>query len=171
MAKKKAGTEGSDSWTGTNKAEFYVGLGGEDTISGMGGNDKLKGGDGNDGILGGEGNDKIWGDAGFDIIDAGAGKDVIRGGADTDSFIFRVGGKFGLGSDTDIIKDLDVDGEDMDHIQLLSLDPSNIIDSFADVMKHARQIGDDVRLDFGSGDVLILENVAKASLTAELFLL
>lgn len=171
MAKKKTGTDGSDSWTGTKKADFYLGLDGHDTIDAKGGNDKIKGGEGNDAILGGEGNDKIWGDAGFDVITAGAGKDVIWGGADTDSFIFQIGGKFGLGSDVDIIKDLTVEGESMDHIQLLTLDPSNIIDSFADVLKQMKQVGDDVKIDFGNGDVLILENVDKASLTAELFLL
>lgn len=169
MAKKKTGTELADGFTGGNKNDSYDGLAGEDSIAGMGGNDKLWGGDGNDGIIGGVGNDKIWGGAGYDIITGDEGKDTLWGGSETDAFIFRVGGKFGgPGSDIDIIKDLDTDGDDMDDIQIMSLDGS--ITSFADVMKFASQAGDDVKLDFGNGDVLILENTTKAELSAELFM-
>lgn len=168
MAKKKTGTELADSWVGGNKNDSYDGLAGQDAISGMGGNDKLWGGADNDGIIGGEGNDKIWGDAGFDIITGGAGKDTLWGGSETDAFIFTAGGRFGPGSDVDIIKDIDTDGEDMDDIQIMSLDAS--IDSFEDIMKHAKQDGKDVRLDFGNGDVLILANTLKSELSAELFM-
>ena len=170
MAKKKTGSELSDGWTGGNKNDAYDGLGGDDAINGMGGNDKLWGGDGNDGIIGMEGNDKIWGNAGFDRITAGAGKDTIWGGAETDAFIFTVGGQFGPGSDTDIIKDVDFDTEsdEMDDIQIMALDAS--IDSFADILKEAKQDGKDVRIDFGNGDVLILEGMKKSDLSAELFM-
>ena len=170
MAGKK-GTKGPDSFTGTAKNDDYNGLGGQDTIAGNAGNDKLKGGAGNDGILGGAGNDKISGDAGYDYISGDAGKDILTGGPQTDSFIFSTGGQFGLGSDVDIITDVDTKGADMDHIQILSLDFTNLIDSFADVMKHADQNGRDVKLDFGHGDVLILEDTKKAALSAELFML
>jgi len=168
MAKKKTGTELSDSFTGGNKNDSYNGLAGDDAIVGMGGNDRLWGADGNDGVLGMDGNDKIWGGAGFDRLTGGAGKDMLWGGADTDAFIFTVGGKFGPGSDVDIIKDIDTDGEDMDDIQIMALDAS--IDSFADILKQAKQDGADVRLDFGNGDVLILENTNKSELSAELFM-
>jgi Ca2+-binding RTX toxin-like protein len=170
MAKKKTGTEGPDGWVGGNNNDAYDGLGGDDSITGMGGNDKLWGGDGNDGIIGMDGNDKIWGNAGYDRITAGAGKDTIWGGSETDAFIFTAGGKFGPGSDIDIIKDIDLDpqSEAMDDIQIMSLDAS--IDSFADIMKHAAQDGKDVRIDFGNGDVLVLEGVKKADLSAELFM-
>ena len=170
MAKKKIGTELADNFTGGDKKDVYNGLAGQDAIFGMGGNDKLKGGDDNDGIVGGEGNDKIWGDAGFDIITGGAGKDTLWGGTETDAFIFTVGGQFGagLGSDTDIIKDIDTEGDDMDDIQIMALDGS--IDSFADILALAKQNGDDVKIDFGNGDILILADTKKAELTAELFM-
>ena len=168
MAKKKTGTELADGFTGGNKNDSYDGLAGQDTISGMGGNDKLWGGADNDGIIGGDGNDKIWGDGGFDFITGGTGKDTLWGGTETDAFIFTAGGQFGPGSDTDIIKDIDTEGDDMDDIQVMSLDAS--IDSFDDVMKHAKQDGKDVRLDFGNGDVLILADTLKAELSAELFM-
>jgi Ca2+-binding RTX toxin-like protein len=167
---KTKGTKGPDSFVGSEKSDTYYGLGGQDTIAGNGGNDKLKGGSGNDGILGGEGSDTIWGDAGYDILSGDAGKDTLTGGSETDSFIFRTGGKFGVGSDVDIITDIDTAGADIDHIQIMSLDFTNIIDSFADVMKHARQDGRDVRLDFGHGDVLILEDTKRNALSAELFM-
>lgn len=170
MPKWKTGGVGPDSYEGTKKNDFYKGMGGQDTITGKEGNDQLKGGGGNDAILGGDGNDKIWGDAGFDVISGDAGKDILWGGGGTDSFLFRVGGKFGVGSDIDIIKDIDTSGKDIDHIEIMSLDFTNIIDSFADVMKHAHQDGRDVRLDFGHGDVLILENTKKSALSAELFM-
>jgi Ca2+-binding RTX toxin-like protein len=170
MAKWKKGGPEADSFTGTDKADYYMGLGGQDAISGFGGNDKLKGGTENDGIVGGDGNDKIWGEDGFDIITGDAGKDLLWGGAETDAFVFRVGGKFGVGSDIDIIKDIDTKGKDMDDIQIMSLDFTNQIDSFSDVMKFARQDGKHVKIDFGSGDILILENTKKAALTAELFM-
>jgi Ca2+-binding RTX toxin-like protein len=169
MAKKKKGTEESDSYNGSNKNNAYDGLGGHDTISGFGGNDKLWGGLGNDGILGGDGNDKIWGGQGFDIINGGAGKDVLSGGTETDAFIFLAGGgKFAPGSDVDIITDVDTSGEDMDDIQIMNL--MNPIDSFDDIMKYAKQDGKDVRIDFKFGDVLILENTKKGELSPELFM-
>lgn len=170
MAKKKTGTELADSFPGTDKNDSYDGLAGQDTISGMGGNDKLWGGADNDGIMGGDGNDKIWGDAGFDIITGGAGKDTLWGGTETDAFIFTVGGQFGagLGSGADIIKDIDTEGDDMDDIQIMALDGS--IDSFADIMKFAKESGGDVKIDFGNGDILILADTKKAELSAELFM-
>jgi Ca2+-binding RTX toxin-like protein len=170
MGKWKKGGSGPDSFEGSNRNDFYDGRGGPDTISGVGGNDNLKGGGGNDAILGGENNDKIWGAAGYDIISGDAGKDTLWGGADTDSFIFRTGGHFGIGSDIDIIKDVDTSGKDMDHIQIMSVDPTNLIDSFGDVMKHAHQSGKDVRLGFGHGDILILSHTKMAALSAELFM-
>lgn len=170
MAKKKIGTELADNFTGGDKKDVYNGLAGQDAIFGMGGNDKLKGGDDNDGIVGGEGNDKIWGDAGFDIITGGAGKDTLWGGTETDTFIFQIGGKFSLGSDIDIIKDIDTEGDDIDHISLLSIDFTNQVTSFDDVMKYAKQDGKDVRIDFGNGDILILEKTLKSELSAELFM-
>jgi Ca2+-binding RTX toxin-like protein len=170
MAKWKKGGPGPDSFAGTTKNDFYNGAGGQDTISGIDGNDQLKGGAGNDGILGGTGNDKIWGDDGYDVISGDEGKDTLWGGAATDSFLFRTGGKFGIGSDVDIIKDLDTSGKDIDHIQIMSLDFTNLIDSFDDVMKHARQDGKHVRVDFGHGDVLILEHVRKSALTPDVFM-
>jgi Ca2+-binding RTX toxin-like protein len=167
MAKQK-GTESADSFTGGNKNDAYDGLAGQDAISGMGGNDKLWGGADNDGINGGDGNDKIWGDAGFDMVTGGAGKDTLWGGTETDAFIFIAGGQFGPGSDIDIIKDIDTEGEDMDDIQIMALDAS--IDSFADIVKHANQNGKDVRIDFGNGDVIILADTKKSELSAELFM-
>ena len=168
--KKKKGTEEADSFVGGNKNDNYSGLDGHDTIVGNGGNDKLFGDEGNDGIMGGDGKDKIKGGAGFDIITGDGGKDTLWGGTETDSFIFRTGGKFGIGSDVDIIKDVDTEGVDIDHIQILSVDPGNLIDSFNDVLKHARQDGKDVELNFGHGDILILANTKKSELSAELFM-
>lgn len=168
--KKKVGTELPDNFVGSNKNDVYDGLGGQDSISGMGGNDKLKGGTENDSVLGGKGNDKIWGNAGYDILSGDEGKDTLWGGSETDSFIFRVGGKFGIGSDVDIIKDIDTEGDDMDHIQVMSMDFNNLIDEFSDIMKHAKQVGDDVKIDFGHGDVLILKDTSKSDLSAELFM-
>ena len=168
MVKKKKGTELTDSFTGGAKNDLYDGRGGDDAIVGMGGNDKLWGGDGNDGIFGMDGNDRIWGGAGHDRITGDAGKDLLWGGAATDAFIFTAGGKFGPGSDIDIINDLVTVGEEMDDIYIMSLDAT--IDSFGAVMKHAKQVGSDVRLDFGSGDVLILIDTKMSELSADLFM-
>jgi Ca2+-binding RTX toxin-like protein len=168
MAKKKTGNELANTFQGGNKADAYDGLGGQDTILGMGGNDKLWGGDDNDGILGGDGNDKIWGGQGYDILTGGAGKDMLWGGTETDAFIFMAGGRYAPGSDVDIIKDIVTKGDQMDDIQIMSLDGS--IDSYADIRKLARQDGSDVRIDFGFGDVLILENIKLKHLSAELFM-
>jgi Ca2+-binding RTX toxin-like protein len=170
MAKKKTGTEGIDNYTGSPKNNAYDGLAGDDTILGMGGNDKLWGNDGLDVIDGGEGNDKIWGGAGHDRITGGAGKDTLWGGADTDAFIFMAGGQFGagLGSGVDIIKDVDTDGDDMDDISVMAIDGS--IDSYEDIFSLAKEDGDDVKIDLGNGDVLILADTKKADLSAELFM-
>lgn len=168
MAKKKKGTDGPDSFVGGNGADAYDGRDGQDSLIGGGGNDKLWGGGDNDSLFGGLNNDKLWGGAGFDRLSGDEGKDKLWGGAETDAFLFRQGGKYAPGSDIDIIKDLDTKGDDMDDIYIMSMDAS--IDSFQDIMKHAKQVGDDVRIDFGHGDVLILEHTAKGHLSAELFM-
>ena len=168
MVKKKKGDELANIFQGKERADAYDGLAGDDSISGMGGNDKLWGGDGNDGILGGAGNDKIWGGQGFDRISGDGGKDTLWGGTETDAFIFTVGTKYFNGSDKDIIKDIVTSGEQMDDIQIMSLDGR--IDSYADIRKLAKQSGDDVLIDFGHGDVLILENIKVKHLSAELFM-
>jgi len=78
------GTEGDDTFTGTDVDERYLGLGGDDTLTGGGGIDRLYGDDGNDRLDGGEGDDFLYGGLGDDVVSGGTGDDTIWGDSGKD---------------------------------------------------------------------------------------
>lgn len=78
------GSQGNDSYVGTQYADTAYGYAGDDVFSGGGGNDTLNGGDGNDKLTGGGGKDSLTGGAGNDIQNAGGGADTLVGNAGND---------------------------------------------------------------------------------------
>ena len=92
-----AGSEGSETISGTYQA---------DTINGAGGNDYLYGKGGNDTIDGGAGYDYLYGDDGNDSLDGGSGGDYLSGGSGSDTY------HFGRGSEHDTISNYDTSGGD-----------------------------------------------------------
>jgi Ca2+-binding RTX toxin-like protein len=112
-------------------------------------------GDGFGNILsGGAGNDALNGRSGIDRLDGGTGNDVLTGGTGVDTFVFKAG------YDVDRVLDF---ANDQDRLDLRGFD----FGSFAEVKALATDTaGGDLRLDFGSGDVLTVDNFSLADFTA-----
>jgi RTX calcium-binding nonapeptide repeat (4 copies) len=155
--KKPFGTDGDDEIIGSNRSDMIFGLRGDDLIAGGKGNDWLFGGRGNDALLGGDGNDRLDGGRGRDLLLGGAGRDELDGGAGNDKFLLRKG----MGVDT--IEHLDAgDRVDVRDFQIAS---------FQTLLNSARQVGHDVRIDFGNGDKLVIEDRRIADLRPEQFII
>jgi RTX calcium-binding nonapeptide repeat (4 copies) len=155
--KKPFGTDGDDEIIGSNRSDKIFGLGGDDLIAGGKGNDWLFGGRGNDALLGGDGNDHLYGGRGRDLLLGGAGRDDLDGGEGNDKFLLRKG----MGVDT-----IECLG-DGDRIDVRDFN----IASFQTLISSARQVGDDVRIDFGNGDRLVIEDARISDLRAEQFII
>ena len=123
-------------------------------IDGNGGNDILTGGDSDDTLNGGSDTDALSGGAGDDTLDGAGGNDVLFGESGADTFVVRAG------NGSDIIGDFTA-GADR-----LLLQGYAAVQSLGDLLTHARQVGGDVAFDLGGGEVLILQNVTLAALTA-----
>ena len=95
----------------------------------------MRGGPNADVVRGGSGDDWLFGGRGHDTLVGGAGDDVIRGGFGSDIFVYSAG--------NDLIKDFRA-GEH-DRLQLR-----------ADLPYELQQIGTDLRLITGMGDILII---------------
>lgn len=111
------------------------------TLNGGDGNDVLIGGDGDDILIGGPGDDVLLGGLGNDIFVSDAGDIVIQG--------FTAG--LGAGDQVD-------------------LRGVNGAVDYAAVLAHAQEIGDDVILDFGEGDIITLAGLKLNELHADDFL-
>ena len=145
-----------------------TGLTGDDTLKGNEGDDYLKGGEGNDLLKGNKGDDLLKGKEGDDYMKGGNGQDTLTGneGNDTlygndDDDIFE----FYQGNDSDLIVDFenDIDTLYIDHnISGISSD------DVSSALSKAEQIGSDVLFDFGSGDILTVENATIAQLEDDL---
>lgn len=173
------GLGGNDSLNGNNDRDFIYGGQGDDTVRGGLGDDEVRGNRGNDNLFGDEGEDDLRGGGGSDILDGGldddflfgengsdvlfgdAGDDVMTGGVgggvfdgQQDTFVYAPVGGF------DRIKDFE-DGTD-----LISLATFGFTDFTTDVLPLASTSGSGVRLDFGGGNVLFIENFSLADFDA-----
>ncbi|MFS0756040.1 putative Ig domain-containing protein [Noviherbaspirillum sp. 1P10PC] len=148
----KARLAGAD-LTMTNPQAVANAIGGEfdDTLIGNGLANLLAGGQGNDTLRGGGGND---------TLDGGLGNDTLAGGAGADLFVIRK--KSGA---VDII--LDAGQEDMaqgrDMIALIGFGKLD----FARLTRS--QVGADVRVDLGDGQILWLRNQQVSTIDAARF--
>jgi serralysin len=139
-------------YRGTPKDDTFHGKGGDDTISGANGDDKLYGDKGNDGIHGQNDKDKLFGEAGYDTLDGGKGDDQLKGGSESDTFIFST--KY----DKDVVLDFQIG--DVVYHDTVNLSSLNSIESYDDlVANHMTQVGKNVVIDGGGGDILTLRNV------------
>lgn len=157
-----AGKDGDDELSGGDGNDLVEGGGGNDTMKGDQGDDLLNGRQGDDRMLGGNGSDELNGASGNDtlkglngddLIRAGEGEDVVyggdgndtvRGGDDADTFVFSSG--------TDLVVDFEA-GIDTLLIDSALLSDLNDLASFVDAG------ADDLTLDFGGGNTLILQNI------------
>ncbi|MFZ5689766.1 MAG: type I secretion C-terminal target domain-containing protein [Pseudomonadota bacterium] len=127
---------------------------GTDTI--LGGVSRVLGSDFNDTLIGNEFNNVLNGQGGNDIIDGAAGTDTLTGGGGTDTFVFADG--FGFDTITDFNQ------AQADKIDLTGV---TTVTDFATLQNLATQSGANTVIDFGSGNVLTLNNVTLANLTAK----
>lgn len=141
------GAAGADTLGAGAGADLLLGEAGADILLGSNGNDRLSGGDDGDRLIGGNGRDTIYGDA---------GDDTITGDAQDDRFGFAIGGG------TDTITDFAPGAVANEVIFIAGFGAA--IDTFAEALAFATQLGANVVFDFGAGDGLILKNVALASL-------
>jgi len=132
-----------DTLIGNQRGNVFIGLGGDDRLVGFDGNDRLEGRGGNDILSGGNDDDMLSGGDDDDYLDAGAGRDEMYGGSGVDTF------HFDRGDDVVIIRDFE------NNVDLIELDGFAADLNWRDF---ATQRGDDVWIDFGGGDKLIIKD-------------
>lgn len=124
-----------------NKEGVYIGTDEDETIVGDSAyNDIIYAGGGNDTILGSDNNDLIYGEVGNDTIDAKTGNDVLYGGEGNDTYIYN----HGDGRDTI------TDSAGIDTLKL----GEGIDVSTMTILRE----GNDITVDFGLGDVIVMKN-------------
>jgi Ca2+-binding RTX toxin-like protein len=165
------GGQGDDTLSGGGAGDRLVGgagkdvlLGGDydDVLSGGKGRDQIYGGTGSDTLKGGAHGDRLFGGADDDTLDGGAGNDLLTGNRGNDVFVFADG------SGADRIQDFAAKN-DAEKIDLTGVSG---LASFADDLQGLmQQQGDDVLIDFGQGDSLLLLGVNLSDLDAMDFLL
>lgn len=145
---------------GSTYADVLRGNQGNSILRGNGGNDQIFGGrdkSGNDTLIGGVGDDTLYGENGSDRLRGDEGNDILYG----DSILFGDGKKdvfiFTLNGDTDRIKGFQ---DNIDVIELRNFG----LDDFAQVRAQATQNGDDVVINLGGGDRLIIEDIELGAL-------
>lgn len=132
---------------------------GQDIINGDGGDDVLYGGTRRDFLYGGGKDDMLFGEAGFDRLFGGGGDDILDGGTENDRLTGGSGRDtfvFGLDMGQDRIRDFE---DDIDTIQLNSNLWSGSRDAQAVVDDFGQIVGNDAVLNFGTGEVLVLNGV------------
>lgn len=130
---------------------------GHDKAKGFGGSDKMHGYGGKDVLIGMDGNDKLYGGNNKDYLHGGNGNDILRGGNGTDKSVGGAGSdtfRFLTGDDKEVIMDFQVG---VDVVDLAGL---NSVRHMRDLRtNHWEQVGDDVHIDGGNGDLIIMKNV------------
>ena len=171
---------GVDSLKGGGGDDVLYGGRGDDTLDGDAGGDKLRGNLGNDVLNGGDGEDDLRGGSGEDVLNGGGGADYLLGenGADTlyggagdDVLNGGIGGGAGDGFvDVFVYKDTATSGYDRvkdfeDGVDRIDLTDFGFT-GFADVSALSSQISGGVKVNFGSGNVLLLEGLVLADFDA-----
>lgn len=190
-----AGTDIADLLNGTPADEKLVGGGGNDILNGAGGSDLLLGGIGNDTLKGetgddilkgGLGNDWLKGGAGADELDGGVGNDTLKGGTGNDTLDGAFGDDVltgnadddrltgGFGNDTfvfsrrggtDTVIDFGTGADKLD-FSAFGISDTETQTSFAKLMSLAVQDGASTVFTMAGGEVVIRQNVLRASIDA-----
>lgn len=153
------GQIGFDSLFGGAGDDFAFGGTLDDLLNGGAGDDTLFGESRNDTLLGGKGDDSLDGGEGNDRLEGGRGDDTLTGGTGQDLFVFAPRGG------ADLVTDY-VDGQD--RIDLGAYDFTGFADMLTEATLNA--VAGGVRIDFDTGDVVLLQGATLAGLTATDFL-
>ncbi|MCK0171547.1 M10 family metallopeptidase C-terminal domain-containing protein [Aliiroseovarius sp. S1123] len=151
------GGGGNDLIVGNWRDNHLFGNGGDDHLKGGKGDDELTGGAGVDALRGGKGSDILYGSSGDDKIRGGGASDDIYGGAGDDWLKGGFGkDRFYFDDGTDRIVDFNEGQNDkiyIDDALTGGATATQILNNNATVQNG------DVHIDFGNGDVLIIEGV------------
>jgi Ca2+-binding RTX toxin-like protein/6-phosphogluconolactonase (cycloisomerase 2 family) len=163
------GQSGNDTLSGDTDGDTLSGGSGQDVLNGNAGADSLLGGDQADILRGGSGADTLRGGSGGDELHGGSGNDILRGENGNDLLRGQSGDddfQFADGHGDDTISDFDAldNGEDIDLSNLSALN------NFADVRAASSQVGNDVLINTGGGNSILLLNVDLADLDSRDFL-
>lgn len=154
------GGRGNDELLGGGDNDRLIGGTEDDILDGGMGNDLLRGGRQNDTLKGGEGNDTLIGGSGFDALDGGIGDDILTGAFNADRFIFANGN----GKDT--ITDFDANND----FEKIDFSGHSWLNTIFDVLgtgsgtAASKQVGADVEIDTGGGNLINLLGVNFADL-------
>ena len=167
------GDGGRDVLRGGNGNDNLNGGGGNDRLFGDAGRDVLRGGGGNDNLNGGGGNDRLFGDAGRDVLRGDNGNDLLNGGGGRDRIIggngddTAIGGRaadtfvFSDGDDSLTIRDFRFRDNDRleldDDLWSGDMTAAQVVSIYGDV------VDGDLVLDFGNGDMIVLEGMTNAN--------
>ena len=156
-----APTDNDDTLIGGLGDDFLYGNGDEDVLYGdlsfndiTGGNDIIFGGLGEDSIYGSGGNDTLYGNDDEDLLVGGYGDDVLIGGSGEDVMVFLNNGGY----------DLVLDFSDSNDI--LSIQRTATIQSFADVHAHLISDINGSFIDLGNSSGIVLAGIAASQLDA-----
>ncbi|MCF6232298.1 MAG: M10 family metallopeptidase C-terminal domain-containing protein [Rhodobacteraceae bacterium] len=156
------GGKGNDTISGGDKGDTLKGGAGKDTLSGDQGSDTLIGGGGRDTLQGGSGKDALRGGGGHDKLKGGGGNDTLKGQAGNDKLWGNGGADrfvFGDGDGKDTIKDFQ---DNIDEIRIVGQG------SETSILARASDVGGDVVIDFGGGDILTIQNTTVAEITDDI---
>jgi len=150
----KKGTAGDDVIIGAPCDDFIQGLDGDDVLLGRNGDDMLVGGNGNDTLIGGNGDD---------VLVAGYGDDVLMGGPGKDMFVINGSLVSYIFPDTTTIADFNPKDD------TIAFGSDFGLKGYDDVMRHARQEGNDVVITNDKGEKVVLKNTKLEDLKPENF--
>lgn len=176
------GGGGNDRVFGDAGRDIARGNAGNDTLNGGGANDQLygqqgrdlaRGGSGNDSVIGGGGNDRLFGNTGRDLLNGNNGNDVLNGGGGRDRLIggngndIAIGGNgadvfiFNDGHDRLTIRDFSFTDDDTlrldDDLWSGNLSAAQVVNTYGSV------VDDDLVLDFGGGDIVVLQGLTNGA--------
>lgn len=122
--------------------------------------DNINGANGADTLIGTDADEVLRGEGGDDRLEGAGGNDILYGGAGDDIFVFSDG------DGQDEIRGFNAtrDGEKID------LKGISGVTGFEDLIPRMEQVGDDVRIDLGDGNEVLLRNVDLDDLDAADFI-
>ncbi len=117
----------------------------------------VTGGDYNDTLSGDSGNNTLIGNGGNDFLNGGKGADILRGGDGSDIFLFQSG--------ADVIEDFGTTTGDRVDIRSFTS-----ITNLSQLQAFHTQVGADSVFNFGSGNILTMQNVTWAQFSSNDFI-
>lgn len=146
---------GRDSVLGGLGLDTLNGGAGDDRLDGGPDNDQIEGGEGADTVFGGDGADLLFGRNGNDVIDPGRGNDTVFGNLGNDRYIYRrVDGRDEL--EELVFSDGSFISGGLDTLQFPDIMASQVVALRR--LSSGGQNGNDLLIDLGSGDSVLLRN-------------